>query len=441
MVRISHHVLFARLARCAGLALALTILWAGAASALTNGQPCPPYWSEGTHPSASFTVSPANTESPNVVIQFDASASTSGTAFAWTYNSADAACEESLTASSDPIASYRWNWGDGTTDTDASAVTSHVYAAAGIYAVTLTVQEENAHALGTTTTYFTSTTSQQVTIVNPPPVASFTASMSTGQVAVVDASQSSDQDGTITNYHWDWGDGQTSDTTSPTSSHSYATGGIKTITLTVTDSFGNTGQAQVTIDVPGSPAASFTAPATATTGQPAQFDASGSSAPVGSIVSYTWDFGDGQTQTTSTPTIDHTYAAAGANIVTLTVTDSSGDTADAQRILNVLASSGTVGTTGSSTASSSGGTTGTTGGNTSSLKCVVPKLHGDKLAQARTALAANHCTLGTVKHGHAPKREENRVIAQSTKPGKTLGEGTAIRVTVGEKKNTKGATI
>jgi PKD repeat protein len=265
--------------------------------------------------------------------------------------------------------------------------------------------------------------------------------MSTGQVAVVDASQSSDQDGTITNYHWDWGDGQTSDTTSPTSSHSYATGGIKTITLTVTDRFGNTGQAQVTIDVPGSPAASFTAPATATTGQPAQFDASGSSAPVGSIVSYTWDFGDGQTQTTSTPTIDHTYAAAGANIVTLTVTDSSGDTADAQRILNVLASSGTVGTAGSSTASSSGGTTGTTGGNTSSLKCVVPKLHGDKLAQARTALAANHCTLGTVKHGHAPKREENRVIAQSTKPGKTLGEGTAIRVTVGEKKNTKGATI
>lgn len=444
MVRIPHHVRFARLARCVGLALALTIAWAGGASALSNGQSCPPYWSEGTHPSASFAVSPAITENPNVVMQFDASASTSGTAFGWTYNSADAACEESMTASADPIASYQWNWGDGTSETDASPLASHAYAAAGAYTVTLTVQEENAHTLGTTTTYFTSTAGQQVTIVNPPPVASFTASLSTGQVAIADASQSSDEDGTITNYHWDWGDGQSSDTTTPTSAHSYTTGGIKTITLTVTDSFGNTGQAQRTIDVPGPPVGSFTAPATVTAGQPAQFDASGSSAPVGSIVSYTWDFGDGQTQTSSTPTIDHTYTAAGADIVTLTVTDSSGDTAQAERIVNVQPSSGTAGTSGSSNGGAAGstgsaGTTGTTGGTTSSLKCVVPKLHGDKLAQARKALAAHHCTLGAVKHRHAAKREDNRVVAQSTKPGKTLSDGAPIGVTAGETKNDKGA--
>jgi PKD repeat protein len=419
MIRIQHKVFFAKLTGCAGLAAALALVWVGAASAFTNGEPCPPYWSEGAHPSASFSVSPSNTEEPNVVIEFDANSSTAGTAFAWTYSSADAACEERFSASPDPISSYKWNWGDGTTETDGSYVTSHTYASAGTYTVTLTVQEENAHTLGTTTTYFTSTATQQVTIVNPPPVASFTASMSTGQVAVVDASQSSDRDGTITNYHWDWGDGQTSDTTGPTSAHSYATGGMRTITLTVTDSFENTGQAQQTIDVPGPPIASFTAPATVTLGQSAQFDASESSAPVGSVASYKWDFGDGQTQTTTTPTVDHTYSTAGAKVVTLTVTDSSGDSAQTARTVNVRTSSGIVGT--------DGGPTGST------LRCVVPNLHGDKLAKARKALADHHCTLGTVKRRHAPKRDRGRVIAQSAKPGRALSEGNAIGVTLGRK--------
>ena len=57
-------------------------------------------------------------------------------------------------------------------------------------------------------------------------------------------------------------------------------------------------------------------------GSPVTFDGSGSYDPDGSIVAYDWDFGDGNTGTGVSPT--HTYAAVGAYIVKLTVTDNGG---------------------------------------------------------------------------------------------------------------------
>ena len=54
------------------------------------------------------------------------------------------------------------------------------------------------------------------------------------------------------------------------------------------------------------------------------FDASASSSPVGTIVSYFWDFGDGTTALTSDPIITHIYNQEGTYQVTLTVTNSAG---------------------------------------------------------------------------------------------------------------------
>jgi len=54
---------------------------------------------------------------------------------------------------------------------------------------------------------------------------------------------------------------------------------------------------------------------------PSVFDASGSSDPDGSVVTYEWDFGDGQELITPTATAAHTYAAPGEYTVTLTVSD------------------------------------------------------------------------------------------------------------------------
>ena len=54
------------------------------------------------------------------------------------------------------------------------------------------------------------------------------------------------------------------------------------------------------------------------------FDASESPVKYGKITKYAWNFGDGSTLTTKTPTTTHKYANAGIYIATVTETDSAG---------------------------------------------------------------------------------------------------------------------
>src|SRR5690606_24965600 len=74
---------------------------------------------------------------------------------------------------------------------------------------------------------------------NAAPTASFTTDVTNLGVAV-DASASSDPDGTIASYAWAFGDGETG--TGRTTTHTYAAAGTYTITLTVTDDRGATAQ-------------------------------------------------------------------------------------------------------------------------------------------------------------------------------------------------------
>jgi YVTN family beta-propeller protein len=77
----------------------------------------------------------------------------------------------------------------------------------------------------------------------------------------------------------------------------------------------------ITPDQP--PAAAFSASSVAA-GQHTAFDASDSTDPDGTIATYSWDFGDGSTTQTASPTVNHTYASAGHYTATLTVTDDGG---------------------------------------------------------------------------------------------------------------------
>src|SRR5690242_19722023 len=122
--------------------LALGLITAGRASALTNGEPCSPFWTEDTPPAAAFSASPSTVLSFEDV-RFDGSGSTKGTADKWTFVSAAGECEATSTED-DPIASYTWDFGDGTapeTDPAVAGFPAHAYARPGMYAVTLTVTE------------------------------------------------------------------------------------------------------------------------------------------------------------------------------------------------------------------------------------------------------------------------------------------------------------
>jgi PKD repeat protein len=77
--------------------------------------------------------------------------------------------------------------------------------------------------------------------------------------------------------------------------------------------------------VPGAPIPSFTfTPSNPTAGQTVIFNAMGSVDLDGTIMSYMWEWGDGESVTRLTPAEDHDFPAAGTYYVKLTVTDNAG---------------------------------------------------------------------------------------------------------------------
>lgn len=230
--------------------------------------------------------------------------------------------------STDPdgsIASYAWDFGDGSTGVGAAV--RHHYAAAGTHTVTLTV---------TDTAGGSSTRTAQVTTTeaaNTVPTAAFEAVV-TGRSVGVDASASADADGSIATVRWDFGDGTTGE--GATATHEYVAASTYTITLTVTDDRGataTTSRAVTITDEPNqAPVAAFTS---SVDGLVASLDASGSADGDGSIASFAWDFGDGSVGTGRT--VKHSYAQAGTHRVTLTVTDDGGATHRVSRDVVVTA--------------------------------------------------------------------------------------------------------
>jgi PKD repeat protein len=215
------------------------------------------------------------------------------------------------TAPSGTITAYSWNFGDGSTSTDAAP--NHTYAAADTYTVKLTVTDSNGNTDSTSTT---------VTVTAPPgPHAVIAAPECTFLSCTFDGTESSAAVGTIASYSWDFGDGATS--TSATPSHSYGSAGTRTVTLTVTDSNGASDSTSRAVTVDGPPAAPRAEFASNCTGLTCSFDAGSTSTPSGAaITSYDWSFGDGKHGTGATPS--EQYAAAGDYTVTLTVTDANG---------------------------------------------------------------------------------------------------------------------
>ena len=157
---------------------------------------------------------------------------------------------------------------------------------------------------------------------NQDPVARITGSC-TDLSCPLSGSTSTDSDGTISGYLWNFGDETTDTGAAP--GHTYSETGTYTVTLTVTDDAGTTDVA--TTDVTVGPPPPNEDPVAHITGSCTYLTCplSGSSSmDDGTIASYSWDFGDGGTASGVSP--GHTYGTAGSYLVTLTVTDDDGAT-------------------------------------------------------------------------------------------------------------------
>lgn len=173
--------------------------------------------------------------------------------------------------------------------------------------------------------------------VNQDPTAAFTAVCA--NLACDFTDDSSDGDGSVIGWSWDFGDNSSGTAQNP--SHTYAAAGTYTARLIVTDDDGATDSVTqaVTVSAPPvgnqNPTAAFnpncTDLACTFTDQSTDSD--------GTISTWSWDFGDGNGSSVQSPS--HSYAAAGTYSVSLTVTDDGGatDTATQQVALGAVTSS------------------------------------------------------------------------------------------------------
>jgi large repetitive protein len=180
---------------------------------------------QGSEPTASFTVSPSSQSAPliNEVVNFNGSAS--------------------RPAAGRTIQSYSWDFGDGSQRTTTSALTTHDFAAAGDYTVTLSVTDD-AGRVGNTT--------RDVRVFSDAPIADFTfspASPLAPATVLFNAAISIAAPGrTIVSYFWTFeNDGSTS--TGATPSHAFPTAGEFNVLLVVTDSAGKTGRVTKSVTV------------------------------------------------------------------------------------------------------------------------------------------------------------------------------------------------
>ena len=121
------------------------------------------------------------------------------------------------------------------------ATFSTVNLSVGTHVITLTATDAGNASGAATRTIIIIPASQ-------PPVARFTATCPTMQ-CTFDASASTDDVG-ITRYAWTWGDGRSEAKTYPTTRNTWATQGVYTVTLTVTDGGGQTNTVSKQIAVP-----------------------------------------------------------------------------------------------------------------------------------------------------------------------------------------------
>ncbi len=217
------------------------------------------------------------------------------------------------------IASYHWDFGDAQTADGAKV--SHTYDTPGRYEVTLAVDDGSSALNGKNTLI-------KILMVNHPPTANAGHDQIVGPAETVafDASRSSDPDGKIVKYSWNFGDGTEGE--GKQVSHVYEKFGSYSVRLTVSDNSatdsGTVGDV-LTVVVNAPPVVEAGPDQKVFCGgahDAVFFDGTKSQDPDGGPLTSLWDFGDGTNETGAK--VSHTYTKPGKYIVRLRVRDSSG---------------------------------------------------------------------------------------------------------------------
>jgi len=209
---------------------------------------------------------------------------------------------------------YNWSFGDG--DYGIGIRKLHPYLQGDIYRVNLTVIDINGAE---------NSTFRDLKVNRPPHsvIRYDKKELNAGGMILFDASDSTDNDGSIIGYFWDFGDGNTSEEKSPT--HVYQLGGDFIVNLTVKDSDNATDINISRIMINERPNVAFTfSPIDPVLDEKITFNASESNDTDG-IVEYIWDFGEGKKPDSWTePEAYYFYNKKGNFEVELTVVDSKG---------------------------------------------------------------------------------------------------------------------
>lgn len=208
------------------------------------------------------------------------------------------------------VASYLWDFGDGTTSSLANPL--HQYVNAGIYDVSLTITDIG----GCTNTIV------QNDIINyiPYPTPSFSVSSTFGCIGDPFTFNNTSV-GNAVSYLWNFGDGATSTTVSPI--HSYSTEGTFSVTLTAFNANGcDSSVTQISLINISHPDADFSAFPTFAFCPPLLVNFTDLSST--DAISWYWNFGDGSSSNIENPS--HIYTQSGIYSVFLVVTNSNGCT-------------------------------------------------------------------------------------------------------------------
>ncbi len=157
-----------------------------------------------------------------------------------------------------------------------------------------------------------------------------------GEMVTFDARDSSPVEGVITNYKWDFGDGNLAETIVGFTSHAYPVFGVYTVRLTVVNDQGGQDDSTATISVNGAPQLNLTIPEVTRAGESVFLDASNSIDPEGGALDFAWDLdlnrdSDGDTNTrndidANNETVLVPTNESGIMSCSLTITDMQGAT-------------------------------------------------------------------------------------------------------------------